>query len=144
MRGVVAQCLAAVLLCAGAASAQESGQTPAPVPSEPQSTSAAYGDWLLRCSRQGQGETARRVCEAAQTIQMQGQQAPIAQIAIGRVKAGDPLIMTILLPPNVGFPSSVKVNVAENDAAPLDAPWKLCSAGACVRSPIPSRRSSTA
>ncbi len=33
---------------------------------EPQETSAVYGDWTLRCIRQGEGSPVRRLCEVAQ------------------------------------------------------------------------------
>src|SRR5262245_4714411 len=46
-------------------------QTPAAaaqVDSEPQATTAAFGDWVLRCQRTGTGSEARRNCEMVQSI----------------------------------------------------------------------------
>jgi hypothetical protein len=41
----------------------------------------------MRCNRQTDtGGQAQRVCEVAQTIIIQGQQAPVAEVAIGRIK----------------------------------------------------------
>jgi invasion protein IalB len=43
----------------------------------PQATTATYGDWVLACQGGAAGE---RMCEVSQSIQVQGQKAPIAQI----------------------------------------------------------------
>ncbi|MFH6786973.1 MULTISPECIES: invasion associated locus B family protein [Methylobacterium] len=102
-----------------------------PVPAEPGLTTATYGDWMLRCQRLG-GEGAGRVCEVAQTIQAQGQSGPVAQVAIGRLPGQDGLRMTVLLPANVSFPSSVRVAEAKDAKAGLDLAWRRCMPGACV------------
>ncbi|TFZ55611.1 invasion protein [Methylorubrum sp. Q1] len=101
------------------------------VPSEPGSTTATYGDWVLRCQRLG-GETAGRVCEVSQTIQAQGQTAPVAQIALGRLPGQEGLRMTVLLPANVSFPSSVRVTEVKDAKNGLDLAWRRCIPGACV------------
>ena len=108
--------------------------TPAAVPTEPGATTASYGDWVMRCQRAGGEGGAKpiRVCEAAQTIQVQGQSGPIAQVAVGRVAIGDPLQVTLVLPPNVGLPGSVKILAEEKDAAGFDLPWRRCLPGGCV------------
>lgn len=103
----------------------------APVSGDPQSTTAAYGDWVVRCQRIGDGVASRRICEAAEVIQTQGAQAPIAQIAIGRVAPADPLRLTLVLPPNVGFPSSPRVAVDAKDPQPVDLNWRRCISGGC-------------
>ncbi len=102
------------------------------VPSEPQSTVASFGDWALRCVRQGDGAQAARMCEVTQNIQAQGQQGPLAQIAFGRVQRTDPLRLTAVLPPNVSFPSVVRVMMDEKDTQPFDMAWARCVPGACV------------
>ncbi len=74
-----------------------------PVSSEPGTTIASYGDWVLRCQRVGaQGKTTR-VCEVAEMIQVQGQNTPIAQVAIGRMARGEPLRLTAAVPPGGDF-----------------------------------------
>lgn len=110
------------------------GAAPAPVavPSEPQSTMASFGDWALRCVRQGEGAQATRTCEVTQNIQVQGQQGPLAQIAFGRVQRTDPLRLTAVLPANVSFPSVVRVMLDEKDTQPFDLAWARCVPGACV------------
>ena len=102
----------------------------APVSSEPGTTIAGYGDWVLRCQRVGaQGKT-MRVCEVAEMIQVQGQNAPIAQVAIGRMARGEPLRLTAAVPPAVTFPSAVRI-VAEKEGRALDLEWRRCLPGGC-------------
>jgi invasion protein IalB len=102
-----------------------------PVGADPQSTTANYGDWVVRCQRIGDAATGPRVCEVAQIIQMQGGQGPVAQIAIGRVAASDPLRLTLVLPPNVSFPSSPRMAVDDKDTRPADLTWRRCLPGGC-------------
>jgi invasion protein IalB len=101
---------------------------PAPVGTEPQTTSATYGDWTLRCSRTGD---AARVCEVALAFQLQGQQSPFAQLAIGHVAAKDPMHATFLVTPNVAFPSNVKLSADDKDTQPVELNWATCIAAAC-------------
>ncbi|GJD45616.1 hypothetical protein AFCDBAGC_3490 [Methylobacterium cerastii] len=104
---------------------------PVAVPIEPGSTTASFGDWILRCQRGG-GDKPVRICEAAQTMQVQGQAQPIAQIAIGRVSSGEPLQVTAILPPNVALPSSVRVLTDQKDTAGFELAWRRCLPGGCV------------
>lgn len=131
---------AAVLLLAGPAPAQNRAQAQTPpaaqpqppaVPATPDRTTAAFGDWVLRCERTGEGTASVRICEVGQSIQVQGQGA-IAQIAIGRVSKGEPLKLTIVLQPNISFPSTIKVAVDEKDTQPLELGWRRCLPGACI------------
>ena len=45
---------------------------------EPARTTATYGDWVLTCTRTGDGATALRNCEIIQTLVQQGKPQPIA------------------------------------------------------------------
>jgi invasion protein IalB len=98
----------------------------------PETTTASFGDWVLRCARAGEGAQAQRVCEVGQSLQVQGQQGFVAQIAVGRTARNEPLRMTVLLPTNVSFPSSVRISGDENDTSPVDLPWRRCIPGACI------------
>ncbi len=98
--------------------AADTSTTPA-IGAEPQNTSATYGDWILRCSRTGEGDKAVRVCEVALPFQLQGQQGPFAQLAFGRVNPKDPLHITFIMSPNVAFPSDVKMMTDDKDAQPI-------------------------
>jgi invasion protein IalB len=106
----------------------------APVPSEPGVTTASYGDWVLRCQRVGTAEKPARLCEVSQGMQVQGQAAPIAQVAIGRVPGEAGLRVTALLPASVSFPSSVRVGLEQGDtqAPVLDLAWRRCLPGGCL------------
>jgi invasion protein IalB len=137
---VTAAILAGVLPL-GAALAQSSGAkapavpaTPPPVPAEPGVTTASYGDWVLRCQRLGTAEKATRLCEVSQAMQVQGQAAPIAQVAIGRVPGEAELRVTALLPVAVSFPSTVRIGLEGSDAKGrvLDLAWLRCLPGGCL------------
>jgi len=107
--------------------------TQAPVSDEPAATTASFGDWIMRCQRTGEGgDKAVRVCEAGQTIQVQGQVAPIAQIGIGRLTAGEPLRITVVLPPNITLPSNVRIVADEKDESGIELAWRRCLPGGCV------------
>jgi invasion protein IalB len=105
-----------------------------PVAADPGATTAAYGDWLLRCQRLGEPDKAQKVCEIVQTIQAgaQGQpQQPIAQLAFGRLKPSDPWRATAHLPINILLPSVVKFATGEKDARPAELPWRRCIPSGC-------------
>lgn len=59
---------------------------------------------------------------------MQGQKTPIAQIAIGRAAAGEPLRVTLALLPDLSFPGSAQV-VGDCNGPVLDLPWRRCLPG---------------
>ena len=123
-RRQTALAFSAVLL-AGNALAQTPAQRPAqqrpvqaqatPAPgavSQPDNTTASYGDWVLRC----QQSVAARLCEIVQTLEQQGQRGPIALVAIGRPVKGEPIKLVIQVPPNLalGDKASVRVTVASS------------------------------
>jgi len=114
--------------------------TPAPIPAQanqppvtadPQATTAAYGDWMLRCQRAPDNPKAPRLCEIVQTIQVQGQ-GPVAQIAIGRVDPKDPLKITVVVPHNIVIPGGVRLSIDEKDTGPADLPWRRCMPMGCI------------
>jgi invasion protein IalB len=122
-------------------------QTPSPkpeVPADPAVTTATYGTWVLRCVRvaAAAGETGSkagrlgtRSCEVVQTVQVQGQQQPVAQLAIGRLPGEETLIMTAVLPVNVSLPGAVRVVAdakAPAEAAGVALAWKRCAGGSCI------------
>ncbi|RST87917.1 invasion protein [Aquibium carbonis] len=134
----------AALLSVTAALAQ-TAPVPAPrpeVPADPAVTTATFGDWLLRCVRQPApaGEAGQKsdrltaqTCEVVQTIKVQGQAQPIAQLAIGRLPDSEQLIMTAVLPVNISLPGQVGVIV--DPKAPADGAiileWRRCAGGSC-------------
>ena len=108
-----------------------SAPAPAPVSSEPQSTTATFGDWVLRCDRTTVANQPQRVCEVAQTLEAKGQ-GVVAQIALGRLSAKDPMRLTVALPPNISFSHGVRVAIDDKDETPADLTWKRCVPGGCV------------
>jgi invasion protein IalB len=116
---------------ATASTAVHAADAPPPISSEPQNTSATYGDWILRCSRGTQGDKEVRVCEVMLPFQLQGQQGPFAQLAIGRIGPKDPMRATFVITPNVSFPSNVKLTVDDKDTQAIDLNWSTCVAAVC-------------
>ncbi|MDO9412627.1 MAG: invasion associated locus B family protein [Pseudolabrys sp.] len=97
----------------------------------PTSTSASYGDWILRCQRLGAGAEVQRVCEVVQQVRAQDQQNPTAEIAIGRVKKSDPLMLTVVLPVNVTFPNNPNFSSSGKTTDTVDLGWRRCLPGGC-------------
>jgi len=115
------------------APAQNAASAPPPVSAEPQATSATYGNWVLRCTNAGTGAQAQHVCEVVQSFQIQGQQGLSAALAIGRIGGPkEPLRVTFIMFPNVGFPSTVKLALDDKDPAPVELAWLRCTPSGCV------------
>jgi len=103
-----------------------------PVSSDPQLTTASFGDWVERCQRVAGAGEVHKVCEVALTVSannQNGQTSPLAEIAIGRVKKSDPLRLTLVLPVNVSFPSAPKLSLEGQDS--IDLAWKQCVPAGC-------------
>jgi invasion protein IalB len=101
---------------------------PAPVSSLPQTTTATFGDWVMRCNRIDNGSTTS--CEVAQTLQVQGQ-GPIAEIAFGRPPGKDtPMHVVVVLPNNVTFAGPVQMSIDEKDK-PVELTYRRCLPAGC-------------
>ena len=87
----------AFALTAGAALAASDKPKPAPsaeaspakkdaesISSDPQLTTATFGDWVERCQRVNVSGETQRVCEVSTTVTAAGQNQPLAELAIGR------------------------------------------------------------
>jgi invasion protein IalB len=122
-------------LPATAASAQPHGQAPATPPASaatgasavPQQTTATFADWTLRCSHTS---PTVQVCEVAQGIN--SQEHTVAQVAIGRVAKGQPLHLTILVPPSVTFADAPALVPPHDEPAVLTLTWRRCLPGGCM------------
>ena len=102
----------------------------------PEFTTAGFGDWVLRCS---QPEGRAKNCEIVQSLNAQGQ--VVAQFALGRAEAGQPLRLTLAIPPNVAIdtPPRLVPNAAANDArAVVDLAWRRCFPNICLADVAPS------
>lgn len=127
--------LAAMLGGQAFAQAPAPAQTPPPPPAAvsatPERTTASFGDWVLRCERPATPVGAQRICEVAQSIMVQGQQAPIAQLAVGRIQRTDPLKVTLVLPSNVLLTAVPKIAAEDKDGQLVDFAWQRCLPGGC-------------
>lgn len=107
--------------------------TATPTPGdEPSATTASFADWTLRCQRAAVADAQVRICEVGTVIRAEGQPGPVAQVAIGRLGHNAPLRVTALVPANVSFPSTVRIDVGDKDPAPFDLAWRRCLSSACV------------
>jgi invasion protein IalB len=99
-------------------------------------TTASFGDWQLSCrlTPVADGQPSRRLCEVLQSVILKGQTAPFAQLGFGKMTPADPLFFTAVVPPNVTFPSSVKLAIDENDKQPVEVAWTRCLPGGCFAS----------
>lgn len=128
--------LSATFVSSVMAQAQPAGQIPAAnvqgtTQNKPIKTEE-HGDWVLVC-RKAEAQSAQ-TCELVQTIANNREQAPFAQIAIGKPKADMPIQITVVVPNNVSFPSSVKIVTDEKDRSPLDIAWTRCMPVGCFAS----------
>lgn len=115
--------------------AQAAATNPPPGTAElPDNTTATYGDWTLRCGMSANAQAPRRTCEVVQSIVLQGQNAPLSQLAVGRLMPKDPLYFTAVLPTNVTFPSTVRIALDEKDREPVELVWTRCLPNGCFAS----------
>jgi invasion protein IalB len=129
----------AVVLSAGLAAAQAPAKPSAPtvpaapsapaaqpVASDPAQTTATYGDWVLRCVRPEKGP---QICEVVQSMVVQGQQQPVAQVAIGYDKTD--LRFTLLVPPAISLSRGPTLGVPNAAAPHFDLAWRRCLPNGC-------------
>lgn len=112
---------------------------PKPADSAAETTTATFGDWQLRCRKvvapaAGQPNQA---CEVVQSVLIQGQTAPFAQLAFGKSAPAEPLMVTAVVPANVSFPSTLRVSAEENDKQPAELAWTRCLPVGCFASAAP-------
>lgn len=144
MRLSIAGALAALLLAAPALAQTPSVQTPPvqappakppaalpvpPVPADPAQTTASYGDWVLRCVRTGESGMGPRACELVQTMVLQGQQQPVAQVALGYDKAD--LRLTLLVPPAISLSRGPLLGIAGGATPNFALAWRRCLPNGC-------------
>lgn len=119
---------------AQAAAPAAAAPAPAPVPAVPQQTTASFADWTLRCTRT---TAAAKLCEVVQTIT--AQERTVAQIAFGRVEKGQPLHLSVLVPPSVTFTAAPALaTMRDGDAPMVELAWRRCLPGGCLAEAIVS------
>ena len=102
--------------------------TAAPVSQDPDRTTAAFGDWLLRCERLASGQ---RECDVIQTLALQGQAQPIALIAVSRPTRGQPLQMSVQVPVGTNLTNALRLTGNGRDALLVELPWQRCIPAGC-------------
>ncbi len=135
---------ASLVLWAGAAVAQQRPPAAAPAPrppaaaeqpppsNEPESTTATFSDWTLRCQRVVSASTTLRICEVSHAVAGQQAQTTLLQIAFARLTPTEPLKLTLVAPVNVTFPSKPAVRIGERDGQPVEMEWRRCIPGGCI------------
>ena len=98
-----------------------SGPAMAQPASQPETTTATYQDWVVRCTTTPEKV---RACEIVQNLQVEGQ-GVVASIALGKADAKAPLRLVVQLPAGVWLPTSVAFSVSEK-AKPLQLEYKRC------------------
>lgn len=119
----------------GPSFAQTKTKPPEPVSSEPETTTASYGAWILRCTHRQQGQTKLRICDIEESVAVQGQQAPIAQIGIGHFASKDEMQITAIVPTNITFQVAPRVTSQDSDPG-VQLAWRRCLPGGCIADAI--------
>lgn len=94
----------------------------------PQHTTATYEDWTVRCD--GQAGASAKTCEMVQATQVQGQSAPVTQVAIGRPVKTEPMRIVFLVPVNVYLPGGLKL-VYDDKQPALSVSFSRCIPAGC-------------
>jgi len=104
-----------------------------------ETTTATFGDWQLRCRKIAAPAAGQpsQACEVVQSVIVQGQTAPFAQLAFGKNAPGEALMVTAVVPTNISFPSTLRVSTEENDKQPVELAWTRCLPVGCFGSIAP-------
>lgn len=117
-------------MAAWAQSRQAAPAAPAPAPATaPDRTSAAYGDWTLRCeTTRPAGQPAQRLCEIALTF-TDARNQPVAQMVMGRTARAEPMRVILQVPIETRVEEAARLQADPAAAAgeALSLPFKLCS-----------------
>lgn len=89
----------------------------------PEMTTATYRAWTLRCAVLDRDDNPT-VCEVAQTLALAQTGTPVAQIALGRLAADQPMKLVVQLPTGVWLPANVRLDAP--DGAQLIASFTAC------------------
>ncbi len=130
----------ALALLAGGALAQQAPHPPVakpvagqPAPAAsgetPQQTTATYADWVVQCQTQT-GPPPQKLCDMAQTTQVQGKNIPFSRVAVLHPTAGQPVRLVVQLPVNASFATGVLIQTGDDDPG-LTAPFARCLPAGC-------------
>jgi invasion protein IalB len=108
----------------------------------PEVVTSTFGDWSQTCRyiKNDDAKKNEKLCEATQSISVSYQNSDgsvsqpktIGVIAIGKVKIGEPLLMTIVAPVDVKLPGQIQLNFENNlDKKTHNLTWIRCLQNAC-------------
>jgi len=120
----------------GSANTPSTNTQAATAPQSQPTKTVQFNDWVLTCRKVEANLPGAQICELVQTVTVNGQKTPFAQFAIGKVQPDQPHQITVVVPINVSFPSSVKVAVDEKDKVPLALAWTRCVPIGCFANAI--------
>lgn len=78
----------------------------------PQSTTATYDDWVVRCEKGDQGTA----CEMTQTSQVKGSNRVVSIIAVGVAKGNGPTKVVFQVAVNVWLPSGITLTTRDGQS----------------------------
>lgn len=107
----------------GANSTQKAG-------SEPQATTATFGDWVLRCNRISPSKP-ERACEAAFVIQRENLGPAGIQLAIG-LPTQNGARFVLLMPANVSLTAKPMLKSDARGDVPIEFSWRRCTPLGCI------------
>jgi len=96
-----------------------------------ESTSATYGDWVVRCERDAAVPT-KKTCQMAQVTQVQvtGKSVPFSRLAVMPPASGQPIGLEAQFPVNVSLRAPVIVRTQDADPG-FAAPFDHCLPAGC-------------
>ena len=139
IRVLLCACVGIVSFAAAAVAQKPAPAQPAPpATAEPQTTTASYGVWTLRCQTGRQDTGAElKLCQVEQAIVPQGQQGAIAEIFVSKpTNPKEDMRVTAVMPNNITLPSTPKISNGEKDVG-LELTWRRCFPGGCFADAVP-------
>lgn len=148
MQPVPSLLFAALALCLPSLDVAFAQQAAAPVTAQPNVTTATYENWMLRCVRPAAAQTSAndpgKICEIVQTVQVQGQSQPLAQVAIGRLPGDKALTLTAVMPLNISIPGTVHLSgngkTGAEEKGGLELSWQRCLPSGCIATARPDAK----
>lgn len=116
---------------APATTASPAAAAPSSAGTGPDTTTASFGDWTLRCDRRQDMTPPQRFCEMAYAVQKPGDATVLGQLAVGRVTHDQPLRFTAVLPVNVALKALPKLIADGPEPVSVELAWSRCIIGAC-------------
>ncbi len=108
---------------------QHTAQAQTPQSEGPQRTTATYGDWIVQCETAAE-QPRQKVCDMAQSTQVQGKNLPFSRVALAHPVKGQPVRLTVQVPVNVSLGTNVHIQTGDADPG-IVAPFARCIPNGC-------------